>query len=143
MSIEHKERVAVVRDDGYERREKISEIAPSRGTTFVSRVIQIIGFFVTVIVLLIVIRFLLQLLGANEANAFADLIFRLSNPLILPFAGLFPNTQSGNMVLEWSSVAASIFYLLLGWLLTSLIRIIFGSNRAIRHTRTIERSDGS
>jgi uncharacterized protein YggT (Ycf19 family) len=142
MSIERKERVAVISDDGYEQRQKVSEIGPSRKTTFVERTIQVIGFITTMIALLIAIRFVLQVLGANEANAFANIIFQLSNPLVMPFAGLFPNVASDDLVVEWSTLVAGAVYILLGWLMTWLVRIVFGSSRAVRHTRTVERTRG-
>ncbi|MDX2138582.1 MAG: YggT family protein [Chloroflexota bacterium] len=141
MSVEHKEHVEVVRDSGYERRRQINEVAPSTQTTLVSRIIQLIWLLTAIVVLLIGVRFVLQMIGANEANAFASLIFQLTNPLISPFANLLPNTPiSTGMAVEWSTLVAGVAYLLLGLLLTSLVRILFGSTRSVRRTRTVERS---
>lgn len=143
MSVEQKEHVEVVRDGSYERRRQVNEVTPSTQTTVVSRLIQLIWLLTAIVVLLIGVRFILQLLGANEANAFANFIFQLTNPLVLPFATLFPNTPiSTGMAVEWSTLVAGVAYLLLGWLLTELVRILFGSTRSVRRTRTVERSRG-
>jgi uncharacterized protein YggT (Ycf19 family) len=141
MSVEHKEHVEVVRDRGYERRRQINEVAPSTQTTLVSRIIQLIWLLTAIVVLLIGVRFVLQLFGANDANAFANFISQLTNPLVLPFSTLFANTPiSAGMVVEWSTLVAGVVYLLVGLLLTSLVRILFGSTRSVRRTRTVERS---
>jgi hypothetical protein len=43
-------------------------------------------------------------------------------------------------VIEWSTLIAGVVYILLGWLLATLIRILFGSSGSVRRTRTVERS---
>lgn len=141
MSLERKEHVEVVQDAGYERREQRVEVAPSTRSSVVSRIIQIIAFITTIFVLLIAVRFFLQLIGANEANAFANIIFGLTNPLVAPFASLFPPTAAQEGILiEWSTLLAGIVYIVAGWLLATLIRILFGSSGSVRRTRTVERS---
>lgn len=141
MSLERKEHVEIVQDGGYERRQQQTEVAPSTRSTVVSRVIQIIALLTTLVVLAIAMRFFLQLIGANEANAFANLVFQLTNPLVAPFASLFPPTaaQQG-IVIEWSTLLAGVVYIIVGWLLATLIRIVFGSSGAVRRTRTVERA---
>ncbi len=141
MSLERKEHVEIVEDEGYERRQQRTEVTPSTRSTVVSRIIQIIAFITTIIVLLIAVRFFLQLIGANEANAFANIVFGLTNPLVAPFASLFPPTaaQEG-IVIEWSTLVAGVVYIGLGWLIATLIRIIFGSSGSVRRVRTVERS---
>ena len=141
MSVEHKEHVEVVRDRGYERREQVSELTPSLQTTLVSRIVQLLWLVTVIVVLFIAARFVLQLLGANEANGFASFIFQVTNVMIAPFATLFPNTAAGSgITVEWSTLVAGAAYILLGWLLTTIVRILFGSTGGMRRVRTVERA---
>ncbi|MCL4249673.1 MAG: YggT family protein [Anaerolineae bacterium] len=141
MSIERKEHVEVVRDADYERRQQVSELAPSTQTVIVSRVIQVIWLLTAIVIALLGLRFVLQLLAANEGNAFANFIFQITSVLVAPFATLFaPATATNGVVVEWSTLVAGVAYLLLGWLLTAVVRILFGGTRSMRRVRTIERS---
>lgn len=141
MSIERKEHVEVVRDAGYERRQQVSELAPSTQTVIVSRVIQVIWLLTAIVIALLGLRFVLQLLAANEGNAFANFIFQITSVLVAPFATLFaPATATNGVVVEWSTLVAGVAYLLLGWLLTAVVRILFGGTRSMRRVRTIERA---
>lgn len=140
MSMEHREQVEVVHDGAYMHRQQVSEVAPSWKTELVRRIIQLIVFATVVIVVLIGIRFVLQLLGANEANTFGSFIFQLTNPLVAPFLSLFPNSEPGvGMTVEWSTLVAALVYLLAGGLLTALMRIVFGSRLGVRRVKSVER----
>lgn len=50
---------------------------------------RIVWFIGGLIVTILSIRFILMLLGANLANAFANLIYTVSEPLVAPFIGIF------------------------------------------------------
>lgn len=56
------------------------------GAVLGQRIVYYVG---GAILILLAIRFVLALLGANRANPFADLIFTLSTPFVAPFFGLF------------------------------------------------------
>ncbi|MBE0689611.1 MAG: YggT family protein [Anaerolineae bacterium] len=141
MSIERKEHVEVVHDAGYERRQQVSELAPSTQTVIVSRVIQIIWLLTAIVIALLGLRFVLQLLAANEGNAFASFVFQITNVLVAPFASLFaPSTATNGSAIEWSTLVAGVAYLLLGWLVTTVVRILFGGTGSVRRVRTVERA---
>lgn len=65
------------------------------------------------IVSILAIRFLLQLLGANEGNAFVDLVFALSSIFLWPFYGIFGNPSYGQVQFETSTLFAMLIYGLL------------------------------
>lgn len=90
-----------------------------------SRVTQLIGFVFGLFVALILIRVLLSAIGANEANAFAQFIYSVTNPLVAPFAGLTGTPQYAGAALEFSSIVAAIVYALLGWAINKLVWILF------------------
>ena len=98
---------------------------PVTTTRPANKLIQLVYFIVGVIVALLGIRFVLQLLGASEASGFVNLIYRLTEPLVAPFYGIFQTTVAyGAARLELESLVAMIVYLLIGWGLASLVRLL-------------------
>lgn len=84
----------------------------------------IVSYLVSLLLGLLAIRFVLSLLGANEANPFAAFIYRVTYPFVAPFFTLFNyETQIGVATVEvWTLVAMAV-YALLGYAVARLIRI--------------------
>jgi len=100
------------------------------------RVTQLIYLIFGIIEGLIAIRFVLKALGANPNAGFAEFIYGITYPLILPFIGLFGNPQAQGSILETNSLVALIVYALLGWLLAKLAWIALGETRSAVKTRS-------
>jgi uncharacterized membrane protein YphA (DoxX/SURF4 family) len=94
------------------------------GVGYDTRVIQVIWWVVGLIETLIAIRFLLKLFGANPAAAFVSFMYNLTWPLVAPFHGIFNTAQQGRSVFEPESIVAALIYLLIGWGIVSLIRLL-------------------
>jgi YggT family protein len=77
--------------------------------------------------ILLALRFVLRLFGANPQNEFARLINNLSAPFIAPFSTLFisPTSDGGANIFDVNIVIAIIAYALLSYLVVSLVRFIF------------------
>jgi YggT family protein len=99
------------------------------------RVTQLIYWIFGLIEGLILIRFALKALGANPSAGFADFIYRLTAPLVMPFVGLFGNPSAQGSILELQSIMALIVYALLAWLLARLVWILGGDVRSAVETR--------
>jgi len=68
------------------------------------------------------IRFVLSLLGANHANAFANFIYGLSYPFVAPFFGLFGYTMKyGVARFELETLVAMLVYGLVGYGIARLV----------------------
>lgn len=80
-----------------------------------------------IIEILLALRFVLRLFGANPQNEFARLINGLSAPFIAPFSTLFvsPTSDTGANIFDVNIVIAIIAYAILSYLLVSLVRFIF------------------
>jgi len=71
---------------------------------------------------LLAIRFVLSLLGANRSNAFADLIYSVTGPLVAPFRGLFSiDTTYGVSRIDIESLIAVIVYGLIAWVIAKAL----------------------
>lgn len=87
-----------------------------------------VSLLVGLLEVLLALRFILRLLGANTQNAFAQFIYSLSKPFIAPFSTLFvsPVTAEGASIFDVNVLVAMLIYGLLGVLVISIIRYIQG-----------------
>ncbi|HEX6547723.1 MAG TPA: hypothetical protein VF134_03160 [Candidatus Dormibacteraeota bacterium] len=123
----------------YEREERWSQPpavpveTPVATTPYNYRAVQVAWFVIGVIVTLIGLRFCLKLLGASTQAEFVAFLYSVTAPLVAPFRGIFADTAQGYFVFEPSSLFAIAIYLLIGWGVVALIRII----TAPRHARPL------
>ena len=75
---------------------------------------------------ILAIRFILKLLGANEAAGFANFIYGASGPFVAPFSNLFANPGSSGSVLELTTLMAIVVYMLVAWLVAKVIWLLAG-----------------
>lgn len=102
------------------------------------RVVQAVYWVFGLIEGLIAIRFVLKALGANPSAGFAQFIYGITTPLVLPFYGLFGNPTAQGSVLELHSIVALIVYALLAWLIGKLVWILMGETRSAVETHATQ-----
>ncbi|KGF73493.1 hypothetical protein DO97_18465 [Neosynechococcus sphagnicola sy1] len=97
-----------------------------RGNTFIW-ITNSIYWLSGMLEILLLLRFMLRLFGANPQNEFAQLINHLSAPFIAPFSTLFvsPTSAGAANVFDINIVIAILAYALLCYLVVSLVRFIF------------------
>lgn len=89
------------------------------------RTYQVIWYIVGVIEILLTIRVLLKMLGANISSAFVSLIYIITDPLAGPFKGIFGvSVNPEGAALEWSTFVAMIIYALIAYAIVQLIQFI-------------------
>ena len=71
------------------------------------------------------LRVIFKLVGVNEANSFATLLYSVTGFFLAPFASLATAPAAGRMVLEVSTIIAMIVYLLIGWALERIVYVFF------------------
>jgi hypothetical protein len=91
---------------------------------------QVLWFICGVLEVLLGLRFLLLLMGANPASGFAAFIYAITGPFIMPFAGLVASPGvNGGPVLEVVSLVAMLVYFLFFLLLTQFVRLLVSRPR--------------
>ena len=89
---------------------------------------RIVWYVIGVIVAFLALRLLLQILGAQQGNAFVDFVYSVSAVFAAPFFGMFSYEPSyGVSSFEVSTLVAIVIYLLAGWAIAQLFTI--GSRR--------------
>ena len=142
MVQERQEQVKIERAGDYERRQRVVAYTPSTRRVLVSRISMLIWLVASVVNVALVFRFVLKLIAANPANAFANLIYSVTDVLVWPFATLIsvPTLASG-MVLDIPALFAIVVYLIAAWVVVRLFRIIFASPGGTRQVTTVERQE--
>jgi uncharacterized protein YggT (Ycf19 family) len=133
MAQEKRERVEVIRGDGIERRQRVVEAAPSERSVFVSRFSQFLWLIVSVIVILLGLRFAFVMISANAATGFVHFIYQVTDPLVSPFRNIV-NTPGFDM----GAIIAIFVYMIVGWLIITLFRLIFADTNRIRHVTQVD-----
>lgn len=109
------------------QRQTVSRTTSVPGAVVAQRIVwYIVGF----IIALLLMRVVLQLLGANQGNGFVDFIYAFSGIFAAPFFGIFSYEPAyGQSVLELSTLVAMVVYGLIGWGVAKLF--VLGSNQEV------------
>jgi cation transport ATPase len=118
-----------------ERQEQVFDDSYTRRLNLLSRTDQIVYFLVGALEVLLLMRFVFKLLGADSNNGIVNFIYALSAPFVMAFNGIFGDYKlSNNSTLEISALIAMAIYALLAWGLVSLLDALFRPNPSSRQT---------
>lgn len=85
----------------------------------------IIYFLLGVLEVILGLRFIFRLLGANEGSDFIMFLYNLSHNFVGPFNNIFNDQSIGSRsVFELSTLISMLIYALIGWGLVSLTRVL-------------------
>ena len=107
-------------DDTTVQRQTVARQEQTPGVVVVQRIVWFVAGLISVIIAL---RFVFLLLGANRGADFTDFIYSLSAPFVAPFVGIFGEPAYGTSVFEVSSLLAIAIYLLIAWGIAKLFTI--------------------
>lgn len=88
------------------------------------RTYQVIWYILGVIEVLLAFRIVFKMLGANTFSSFVNLIYLISDPLALPFSGIFRVYATQGALFEWSTLVAMAVYALIAYGLIQLMQLI-------------------
>ncbi len=103
-------------------RENERRVAAANQNSSTARIVYIVYFLFSIVELLLALRIVLHLVGANPDNGFANFIYALSAPFVALFASLLQNpVLSTTATIEITTMIAMIVYAILAWLIGRLI----------------------
>ena len=88
-------------------------------------IMRIVNGVIGLIEAMLVLRLVLQLLGANPSSQFIAWVYGVTDNLVGPFAGAFPSLSVGGYAAEFSTIFAMVGYAIIGWLIARLLSFIF------------------
>ncbi|NCU37646.1 YggT family protein [Candidatus Saccharibacteria bacterium] len=100
--------------------QKVTTATNTDGRTVAEQIVWYIAGF---IIVLLALRVLLLMLGANQGNWFVDFIYSVSAIFAAPFAGIFAAPTYGQFFFDTASVVAIAIYALLAWGIQKLVTI--------------------
>ena len=88
-------------------------------------VARVVWYIAGILLVLLGLRFILSLLGANTTNGFANFIYKTSHPFVAPFFSIF-NYHSytyGTSHFEVYTLVAMVVYALIAWGVAKLVTL--------------------
>lgn len=102
----------------------MSDITVKDTNSELDRIAQLIYYFVGALNALLLLRLLFKAFGANPGSGIVQLIYNLTNLLLVPFKGIFDVAAAGEMVIEPAILVAMLIYTLLARGIVELMYII-------------------
>lgn len=96
-----------------------------KSTAHIKKTQEILSYIESVIGVGLALRLVMKLFGANSANQFVQLLYGLTQPLVMPFEGIFPAVDVGVGVVEPAAILGLILYPILVQLVQSLLQVVF------------------
>lgn len=137
MAVDRREETVVTQQPGYAATERVIHDVAAERRIRLALVIRIIQTILGVLEILLALRFVLKLIGANPASGFATLMYGITGPFYVPFAGLVSNPASGAMILEVTTLIAMAVYALFVWIIVRVIYVVTDRPSARSVTRTV------
>lgn len=99
------------------------------GTSSVWTVTNVVTLVFTVLEVLLLLRFIFKLTGANANQPLVRALYGATEPLVRPFQGIFAEPQ-GPPVIDIAALLAIAFLFLVALLIVALVRAITAPKRA-------------
>lgn len=140
MTSERKEQVIVTGDEDFARKQRIVEHKVSTRQVLVSRISQLLWFFIITLDLLLLLRFAMKLIAANPGNGFVNFLYNITHIFVYPFQSIIASPAAENgAVMEVAVIFAIVIYSVATWALVTLFRILFSDTGGTRNVTTYQK----
>ena len=94
----------------------------------IDKLVDFLRWFITVLEVILAIRFILKLIGADPTNLFAGFLYALTDIVLSPFSTIVhtPSLRT-NQAFEWSTLIAMAIYWLLFWAIMRFLRVLIST----------------
>src|SRR5260370_35528335 len=107
-----------------ENRAEVFEDENQRRANIRYRITRVTYFLLGVLEVILLLRFLFRLLGANQGNDFVMFLYSLSHVFVVAFNGIFNDPAFGNSDFETSTLIALVGYALLDLDILSFVSVV-------------------
>ena len=127
--VDRYERERIVERPAYTTPASASNVNVGPTTAVVARddavwaVTRIVTLLFTVLEVLLLLRFILKLFGANANQGLVSGLYGITEPLVRPFQGIFPEPP-GPPALDLAALLAVAFFFLIAALIVAVVRAI-------------------
>ena len=85
---------------------------------------QVVWYILVFIEVLLAFRLVFKMVGANPASGFVDLIYSITDIMVVPFQGIIGNYTDAGAYFDWAAVIAGVVYALAASGIVYLINFI-------------------
>jgi hypothetical protein len=90
----------------------------------IGKVNDFLQWFAITLEIILLLRFIFMLIGADPSNVFASFLYALTTVILVPFSGIVRNPSlHTNQAFEWTTLIGMAIYALIFWLLRWLVNI--------------------
>jgi hypothetical protein len=137
MPVDRREETVVTQQPGYESTEQIvHDVAAERWLSFIQAQ-RTVWTILTVLEVFLGLRFFLKWIAANPNSVFAAFLYRLTDLVLWPFAGLVGNATNGDSILEVTTLLAMLIYAVLFWVVLRVLMLTAYRPSAITVKRSV------
>lgn len=86
------------------------------------RATQIVWYVAGLIEVVLALRFVLRLIGANPNAGFVEFIYAIAGPFVAPFNNIVRNARIEGSVFDWNTLIAMAVYWIAAW---AIVRLFF------------------
>lgn len=146
VGVDQRDETVTTQQPGYAMTEQVTRDVAAERRLGWSQVSRIVGTLLIILNILLGIRFVLHLIGANPASLFAVFIYGITWIFVAPFTGLIATPTSGTITIEVTTLIAMAVYALFVWVALRVVRIAADrptSRTVTRSTRELTPGTGT
>jgi hypothetical protein len=135
-AVDRREETVATSQPGYTTTEQsVRDVAAERRMN-VFQISRLIWTILGLLEIMLGLRFLLKLIGANGASGFGTFVYGTTGLFVKPFAGLVSTWTSGDSILEVNTLVAMAIYALVFWGVVRVLGMALERTGARTVTRT-------
>ncbi len=136
VAVDRREETVATSQPGYTTTEQsVRDVAAERRMN-AYQVTRLVWTLLGLLEIMLGLRFLLKLVGANGASGFGTFAYGTTGLFIKPFAGLVSTWTSGSSILEVNTLVAMAIYALFIWGVVRVLSMVMDRSGARTVTRT-------
>lgn len=138
--MDRREETVTTQAPGYASTERMTRDVAAENRLHMFQVNRILWSILGFVEIMLGLRIVLKLLGANPDSGFGTFIYGITGLFVMPFTGLIPNWGSGEAILETTTLVAMLVFALLCWGIVYIDRIASDHPNARTFTRSTRES---
>ncbi len=142
-AVDRREETVVTQQPGFAATEQVTRDVAAERRQSMALITQIIWGLFGLLEIMLALRFLLKLIGANPDSGFAAFMYGITGPFTAPFDLLIGTPTSGAMSLEITTLIAMGIYALVFWGISYIVRIFANRPSARTSTRSTREQTGT
>ena len=137
LPVDRREETVVTQQPGYAATEQVTRDVAAEHRMQLFQVTRILWTILGLLEILLGLRFVLHLIGANAASGFAQFIYGITGPFMAPFANLVGTPAAGSTVFEVTALIAMAVYALFFWIVVRVVAVAADRPSARSVTRSV------